>query len=105
MPTTTVNTKRGVKVPKSLLSKYRLKTGDTFTIVEIRDCFILHRVRPDALRKAKAAPADDNREQFEAERAGWLRLSLLGGSRAYGDDEPEYTSDMIKEPNPAYERR
>jgi len=105
MSTTTMNTKRSVKVPKSLLSKYRLKAGDTFTIAEIHDCFILHRVRLDTLRKAKTAPTDDNKEQFEAERADWLRLSLLGGSRAYGDDEPEYTSDMIKKPNPAYERR
>ena len=44
-------------------------------------------------------------EQFHEERAAWLRLSMDGLARAYGDDEPEYTLDMIKEHNPGYEGR
>jgi hypothetical protein len=44
-------------------------------------------------------------EQFHEERAAWLRLSMEGLNRAYGDDEPEYTLDMIKEHNPDYEGR
>ncbi len=30
------------------------------------------------------------------------RFSMMNFSRAYSDEEPEYTSDMIKEPNPGY---
>ena len=34
----------------------------------------------------------------------WLTFSLLNLARAYGEDEPEYTLQMIKELNPDYER-
>lgn len=33
------------------------------------------------------------------------RLSLANLERAYGDDEPEYSLDLIREVNPAYEGR
>lgn len=32
----------------------------------------------------------------------WFKFSINNLSRAYSDDEPEYTSAMIKEPNPEY---
>ncbi|MBM3942195.1 MAG: hypothetical protein FJ316_04600 [SAR202 cluster bacterium] len=37
------------------------------------------------------------------EREDWTRLSLPGLSRAYGDQEPEYSLDAIKEHNPEYQ--
>lgn len=39
------------------------------------------------------------------DREDWLRLSALGLERAYGEDEPEYSLDLIKKPNPEYEGR
>ena len=39
------------------------------------------------------------------DREQWFRLSEQGLATAYGDDEPEYTLDMIKEWNPEYEGR
>lgn len=39
----------------------------------------------------------------DQEREDWARLSLESLSRAYGDDEPEYSLDLIKEANPEYE--
>jgi hypothetical protein len=33
------------------------------------------------------------------ERKAWNRLALESLSRAYGDDEPEYSRDQIKEAN------
>ncbi|HEX8195690.1 MAG TPA: hypothetical protein VF571_05715 [Pyrinomonadaceae bacterium] len=39
------------------------------------------------------------------EREDWARLAMQSLERAYGDDEPEYTLDMIKEWNRNYERR
>ena len=38
------------------------------------------------------------------EREDWVRLSLQCLARAYGDDEPEYSPDQIKEANPEYAR-
>ena len=41
----------------------------------------------------------------DEEREDWTRLSLESLARAYSDDEPEYSSDLIKEANPEYEGR
>jgi hypothetical protein len=41
----------------------------------------------------------------DEERENWARLSLGSLARAYGDDEPDYSLDLIKEPNPEYEGR
>lgn len=41
-------------------------------------------------------PASDD------EREAWLNLSIQGLEEAYGEDEPEYSSDLIKEVNPHY---
>jgi len=38
----------------------------------------------------------------EEERNEWLTLSAQGLERAYGNDEPEYPSTLVKEPNPKY---
>jgi len=35
----------------------------------------------------------------------WLFVSITGLAHAYGDNEPEYSVEMIKEANPEYERR
>ncbi|MDQ3258519.1 MAG: hypothetical protein M3R15_32330 [Acidobacteriota bacterium] len=41
----------------------------------------------------------------DEEREDWTRLSLENLARAYDDDEPEYSLDLIKEANPEYEGR
>jgi len=41
----------------------------------------------------------------DEEREDWTQLSLESLARAYGDNEPEYSLDLIKEANPAYEGR
>jgi hypothetical protein len=35
----------------------------------------------------------------------WLRFSAANLARAYGEDEPEYGLEDIKEPNPYYDGR
>jgi hypothetical protein len=47
-------------------------------------------------------PVPDNDEEF---RRDWYQLAAHSLSRAYGENEPEYTLDMIKELNPLYEGR
>ena len=37
------------------------------------------------------------------ERSDWTRLLLESLARAYGEDEPEYPLDLIKEPSPEFE--
>ena len=39
----------------------------------------------------------------ETERQDWLPLSVQGLAAAYGDDEPDYSAKLIKEPNPDYQ--
>ena len=41
----------------------------------------------------------------DEESDDWTRLSLEGLARAYSDNEPEYSSDLIREANPDYEGR
>ena len=38
-------------------------------------------------------------DTLDSEHEDWLRLSRQRLAAAYGEDEPEYTLDMIKEPN------
>jgi hypothetical protein len=40
---------------------------------------------------------------LKPEREDWLLLAGQRLEEAYGENEPEYTLDMIKEPNPDYE--
>jgi hypothetical protein len=42
-------------------------------------------------------------ETINEEREDWARLALECLARAYGNDEPEYSLDSIKEKNPEYE--
>ena len=47
----------------------------------------------------KALPTDKD-EEIDSRQ--WYEFSMQNFSGAYSNDEPEYTSDMIKEPNPEY---
>jgi len=40
----------------------------------------------------------------DSDRESWLNASLTGLSIAYGESEPEYGSDLVREPNPEYEQ-
>lgn len=42
-------------------------------------------------------------EQESMEHEIWYSLSIETLARAYGDDEPEYTTDMLNWMNPDYE--
>nr|VFJ72140.1 MAG: hypothetical protein BECKFW1821C_GA0114237_103215 [Candidatus Kentron sp. FW] len=43
----------------------------------------------------------------DPDRESWPNVSLTGLSAAYGESEPEYGPDLVREPNPKYgnERR
>ncbi len=44
-------------------------------------------------------------EELGDEREAWLFHSMSHLAKAYGEDEAEYSIDLIKEPNPEYEGR
>jgi len=44
-----------------------------------------------------------NTSKRSEEDLEWFMLSAAGLEAAYGDDEPEYTSDLVIELNPDYE--
>lgn len=46
-----------------------------------------------------------NRKRTDDEHESWLRLSQQGLQSAYSENEIEYTLDMIKRPNPEYDKR
>jgi bifunctional DNA-binding transcriptional regulator/antitoxin component of YhaV-PrlF toxin-antitoxin module len=115
MTKTKVSADQNVKIPSSILNKYSLKEGDIFTIQIVSGSIVL---TPEKLKEGRRfqkkrngrsrnhpKPAAENVRGLDDERQDWLRLSLQGLERAYGDNEPEYTSEMIIEPNPEYERR
>jgi len=45
------------------------------------------------------------KQPHDGEHEDWMRLSQRALENAYGENEPEYSLDVIKEPNPDYERR
>ncbi len=45
------------------------------------------------------------KQPHNAEHEDWMRLSLRALADAYGEQEPEYSLDAIKEPNPNHEGR
>ena len=59
----------------------------------IEDIALVH-----ATKEGKLSGRDDERES-------WQLLAQSGLEHAYGDDEIEYSLDLIKEQNPDYETR
>lgn len=64
-----------------------------------------YELKPDMRLFVTIMPAPTLADTFEKEHQDLLRLSLQGLASAYGDHEPEYTIDMVKEVNPDYQRR
>ncbi len=44
-------------------------------------------------------------QESDSEHSAWSRLSGQRLKDAYGENEPEYSSDLLKEVNPDYEGR
>ena len=64
-----------------------------------------YELKPDMRLFVTIVPAPAHADTLEEENKDLLHLSLQGLASAYGDDEPEYTIDMVKEINPGYQRR
>ncbi len=44
-----------------------------------------------------------SKEEEDERDSGWFALSAAGLEGAYGEAEPEYTPELVIEPNPDYE--
>lgn len=44
-------------------------------------------------------------QSLSEEREFWMAAGIQSLARAYGEDEPEYSLDLVKEANPDYEAR
>ena len=58
-------------------------------------------LEPDLKLIVTILPGQESDNEHEA----WLLLSGQRLEDAYGENEPEYSSDLLKEVNPAYEAR
>ncbi len=58
-------------------------------------------LEPDIKLIVSVLPRLESDDEHEA----WLLLSGQRLEDAYGENEPEYSSDLLKEVNPAYEAR
>jgi hypothetical protein len=50
-------------------------------------------------------PIAKNIEAKNEKSDDWMSLAMEGLERAYGENEPEYSLNLIIEPNPNYERK
>ncbi len=44
-------------------------------------------------------------DELNDEREAWLNVSIQGLEDGYGEDEPEYSTDLIKKVNPHYSEK
>ncbi len=98
-----------VTIPKSIIKTLQLEVGDTFEPLTQNGSVILVPKRFVDQKKAPLkAPKQKTREKKRNvvdDRDDWRLLALNALERAYGENEPKYTSELIKETNPDYERR
>lgn len=100
-------TVQGVYDGKAIKPLARLKTNKKQRVLII----FLDAIEAPAERKKTSATqrrkptARAKNTSLIAEREDWRQLALHSLERAYGDDEPEYSSALIKERNLEYERR
>ena len=67
-------------------------------------------VNPNRKSRAIANPSSewtmsDRDPVKDDEHEAWLNLSIRGLAEAYGEDEPEYSTDLVKKVIPQYEGR
>jgi bifunctional DNA-binding transcriptional regulator/antitoxin component of YhaV-PrlF toxin-antitoxin module len=103
MPTTRVRTGYKVQLPKTFLTKYRVKVGDPLIIQEVNGHIILKPLKAGLASKGAHVKQTRQDAKDTRDREEWLGFIAQAFDRSFGD-EPAYTSYKIKVPNPEYER-
>ncbi|NIV03766.1 MAG: hypothetical protein GWN59_03855, partial [Calditrichae bacterium] len=64
------------------------------------------KLKPNTKLIITVLPESDLKDdQDQEEQEAWFQIAMNGLERAYNEDEVEYSLDLIKEPNPDYDRR
>ncbi|GEM_PF-389889 len=77
------------------------------TVVEANGTIVLKELpfqEGDAVEIIVLEHQINSTDSLKEEREDWTKLSMESFEHSYGDDEPEYSLDLIKEINPEYER-
>lgn len=85
-----------VTLPKEFRDVLGINEGDLME-VELEGTKILFKPKA-VVDKGAVQPTD-----AAAEQQAWGRLAARQLERAYGEAEPDYSSNLIKEPNPEYQ--
>jgi antitoxin component of MazEF toxin-antitoxin module len=106
MPKTKAQTQNNVTlpIPKTVITQHDLKVGDSFTVTKVTNKGLVLTRKNGRLRSLKKQN-EAHAVELDQDREEWMRFALTAWDSKFGDNEPEYTSDMIKKPNPEYERR
>ena len=87
------------------LDEEKLKSLFKAAIIEVLEEHgdLVREAIEEAIEDIALARAIDEEVQGD-EQSDWSFLAQQGIAEAYDSDEPEYSLDLIKEPNPEYER-
>jgi AbrB family looped-hinge helix DNA binding protein len=85
-----------VTLPKEFRDILGINEGDLLE-AELDGSRIL--LKPKVVVDRESAPTQDQ----AAESADWGKLAARHLETAYGENEPDYSPDLIKEPNPDYQ--
>lgn len=110
MPKTKMKTQRKITFPisKELITEHHLKAGDILTIAKVTNGNLVLMPKKEATTaqvNGRSRSLNRQTKEIDNDREEWMSFALSAWDSRFGDDEPEYTSDMIKVPNPDYERR
>jgi antitoxin (DNA-binding transcriptional repressor) of toxin-antitoxin stability system len=83
---------------RATVEEFRKNAGALLQAVERGEQFIIARGEKVV---ARLLPAEDD-ERTDSEHEEWGRAAMGNIARAYGPDEPEYSTAAIIEPNPRY---
>ncbi|MGH7598066.1 MAG: AbrB/MazE/SpoVT family DNA-binding domain-containing protein [bacterium] len=95
MPTIKVSAGHKVQLPKSFLSKYRVKVGDLITIREVNGHIILEPLKAKPVSKdVGTKQIRDDAKKADRDREEWLDFVAQAFDRSFGD-EPAFTSVRV----------
>jgi len=110
MTKTKMKTRGKITIPisKTVIAEHHLKAGDILIIARITNGSLV--LTPNE-QKATTRVNGHSRnlkkstKETDTDREEWMSFALAAWNSQFGNEEPEYTADMIKVPNPDYERR
>jgi len=100
------------KIPAAIRKRHHIKEGDRLVWLDDGEVIRVVPVSADPITALRGSGRGEkllerllqNRRE-DREREEWASLSAGALEAAYGEDEPEYSLELVKSPNPDYEGR